>query len=325
MQQLYKHVAHFGLLAALLGGPAARAQTVDGTRDSSYPAALAVQTNATGFGDSNTGVPTEANGDELDNIHALIAGSDLYLFIGGNLQTNFNKLELFFDTKAGGQNVLRNDNPNVDSNGLNRMAGLKFDAGFESDYYLMVTAGTNQLYVNVAETPTSGGGGGIYSGGGTGLMHTVNFDPTGANNSGLVALDNSNTAGVSASAVGNPAVVGTGVEFRIPLAALGLTAGGGNFRLAVFTNGGGHSFLSNQALGGLDFGTGNLADPANVDFSAQPGDQFVTIINNVAPVAPVLAVSPGSLKFFNVGLGSTPPPSTRCRWRDWPPAPTSCS
>ena len=295
-------------MVGLLGGFAARAQTIDGTRDANYPAALAVQTNSTGFGDSNTGSPTQANGDELDNLHAQIAGSDLYLFIGGNLQTNFNKLELFFDTKAGGQNVLRGDNPNVDSNGLNRMAGLKFDAGFESDYYLMVTAGTNQLYVNVAETPTAGGGGGIYAGGGTGLTHTVNFNPAGPNSPGEVSLDNSNVAGVSGSAVNNPGAVATGIEFRIPLAALGLTPGGGTFRLAAFINGGGHSFVANQALGGLDFGIGNLGDPATADFSAQPGNQFVTIVNNVPPVAPVLGVSPASLRFFNVGVGS---PRTR--------------
>lgn len=307
MKQLYIRAARFGLFAVLLGGTAAQAQTIDGTRDASYPTALAVQTNSTGFGDSNTGSPTQANGDELDNIHAQIVGSDLYLFIGGNLQTNFNKLELFFDTKTGGQNVLRNDNPNVDGNGLNRMAGLKFDAGFESDYFLMVTAGTNQVFVSVAETPTNGGGGGIYSGGGTGLTHMVNFSPTGTNN-GEVSLDNSNVAGVSSSAVGSPAAVATGIEFRIPLAALGLTPGSGNFRLAAFTNGGNHAYLANQTLGGLPFGTGNLADPATVDFSAQAGDQFVTIINNVPPAAPVLDVNPTSLSFANVGVGN---PRTR--------------
>ena len=308
MKQLYKYAARLGLLAALLGGPAAQAQTVDGTRDAAYPAALAVQTNSTGFGDNNLGSQTLANGDELDNIHALIAGSDLYLFIGGNLQTNYNKLELFFDTKPGGQNVLRNDNPSVDFNGLNAMAGLRFDAGFESDYFVTVTAGGNpvQLYVNVAETPTNGGGSGKSSGGGTGRTHVVNFNPlVGVNTPGEVSLDNSNVAGVTASALGNPAAVGTGVELRIPLAAFGLTAGGGNIKLAAFTNGGGHGFLANQTLGGLPFGTGNLGSPGAVNFANLAGDQFVTIVNNVPPTAPVLDVNPTSLSFFNVGVGTS--------------------
>ena len=78
MKQLYKHAARLALLAALLGGTTAQAQTVDGTRDASYPAALAVQTNTTGFGDNNQGLATQANGSELDNIHAQIVGTDLF-------------------------------------------------------------------------------------------------------------------------------------------------------------------------------------------------------------------------------------------------------
>ena len=232
-----------------------------------------------------------------------------FIFIGGNLETNFNKLELFFDTKAGGQNVLRNDNPDVDSNGLNAMAGLTFDAGFTSDYYVMATAGTNQLYINVAETPTMGGGSGKYSGGGTGITHTVNFNPlAGVNSPGEVSLDNSNGAGVSGTTLGTPATVATGIELRIPLAAFGLTAGGGNFRLAAFINGNPHNFLSNQVLGGLPFGTGNLGGPGSVNFANIAGDQFVTIVNNVPPTAPALGINPNNLSFFNVGVGS---PRTR--------------
>ncbi|QKG51715.1 hypothetical protein [Hymenobacter sp. BRD67] len=71
-------------LATCLAGSAAQAQTIDGTRDASYPAPLAVQTNPTSFGDSSVGAAGNggANGDELDNISAQIVGANLYLFIG---------------------------------------------------------------------------------------------------------------------------------------------------------------------------------------------------------------------------------------------------
>ncbi|HEX7010851.1 MAG TPA: PEP-CTERM sorting domain-containing protein, partial [Phycisphaeraceae bacterium] len=43
-------------------------------------------------------------------------------------------------------------------------------------------------------------------------------------------------------------------------------------------NGGGHDFLSNQVLGGLSAGTGNLGEPRNVNFASQDGDQFFTVL-----------------------------------------------
>jgi hypothetical protein len=298
----------------------AQAPTIDGTRDASYPAALAVQANATGFGDNNQGSQTQANGDELDNIHARIVGNDLYVFIGGNLQSNFNKLEMFFDTRQGGQNVLRGDNPNVDNNGLNKLAGLRFDAGFESDYYVMATTGDNQIYINVAETLTNGGGQGKYSGGGTGRTHTVNFNPlSGVTTDGHVAYDNSNTGGVTGAAADATAAaaVSTGLELHIPLAAIGAAANSGDIRICLFINGQGHDFVSNQVLAPLPAGTGNLggdgagnyvggATPvAGVNFASFAGNQFVTVANGGTATAPLIAVAPTALSFNNVGVGGS--------------------
>jgi len=288
----------------LLGSTAAWAQTVDGTRDASYPTALAVQTNSTGFGNSTSGGQEQANGSELDNIHAQIVGSDLYIFIGGNLESNFNKLELFFDTKSGGQNVLRGDNPNVDFNGLNSMAGLQFDAGFASDYYVTIGSGNNPLevYTNIAETLTNGGGSGAFAGGGVGRTQNVDFDPGAGTLSGTVSIDNSNTAGVSDMAVGTPGTVATGIEIRIPLAALGTTANGGDIKLVAFVNNGGHTFLSNQVLAGLPASTGNVGAPGGVNFASFAGNQFVTVANGTVATQPDISVAPSSLNFYNVGV-----------------------
>ncbi len=154
----------------------------DGQLDAAYGAALWTQTLQTQFGDSNLGQVDYANGSEIDSLHGYICNSDigngvepvLFLFIAGNLESNFNKLDIFLDVGAGGQNQLRGDNPNVDFNGLNRMGdngggnGLKFDAGFESDYFLTLTCGGGPFatYANFAQTPTGGGGQGSYIGSG---------------------------------------------------------------------------------------------------------------------------------------------------------------
>ncbi len=156
--------------------------TMDGEVDAAYGAALWTQTLATQFGDSNLGSIDYANGSEIDGLYGFVCNADLgdgaqdYLFIvvTGNLESNFNKLDLFFDTGAAGQNQLRGDNPNVDFNGLNRMGdegsgnGLRFDAGFESSFYLTFTGGGDPYatFANYAQTPAAGGGEGAFIGSG---------------------------------------------------------------------------------------------------------------------------------------------------------------
>jgi hypothetical protein len=299
----------------LLGSTAAWAQTVDGTRDASYPAALAVQATPTGFGNANQGQIGIANGDELDNVHARIVGTDLYLFIGGNLQTNNNRLEIFFDSQAGGQNVLATGGGGP----LASLGGLTFDAGFAADYLVSVGANTNSgganfnfVYVDYGVVGNPGASGSAGGGSTAGVSQSVDFDVSGGTLAGEVALNNSNTAGVSDVAVGNPGAVGTGIELRIPLAALGAGVNSGDIKLCVFTNGASHDFVSNQVLAPLPNGTGNLGGDGNgnyfggatpvsgVNFTSFGGDQFVTIANGGAATQPAMTVSPASLSFFNV-------------------------
>ncbi|MCS7065513.1 MAG: hypothetical protein NZL85_04460, partial [Fimbriimonadales bacterium] len=217
---------------------AALAQTIDGTRDALYGSPIVVQNTQTGFGDSNLGLVDWANGSELDAAYAYVdmANQVLYLFLAGNLESNFNKLEIFFDTVAGGQNRLRGDNSNVDFGGLNRMGddgrgnGLTFDPGFAADYWIGVTGGNPgsgiyTLFANWAQLLTFGGGPGDYLGS-TGAAS--NGILSGGNNPfGIrVTINNSNTGGVeggSGLASGNGALVTTGVELAIPFAAIGIT------------------------------------------------------------------------------------------------------
>ncbi|HVU63867.1 MAG TPA: hypothetical protein VHC70_07815 [Phycisphaerales bacterium] len=145
---------------------------LDGSLDAAfYGAPVFVQDTQTNFGDSVTPqasgqsiffdhVPMEG-GSEIDAVYgrvSLDASGDptLYLFVAGNFESNYNKLALFFDSIAGGQNQVRNDNAtqtgtygSVSFGGANACGGpgtgtnpgLKFDAGFEADYFLVVNVG----------------------------------------------------------------------------------------------------------------------------------------------------------------------------------------
>lgn len=255
---------------------------MDGVREAAYGEALALQNVETQFGNSDLGLIDFANGSELDSAHGFVDvdGGYLRLFLAGNLESNFNKLEVFIDFKDGGQNRLRGDNPDVDFNGLNRMGddgsgnGLTFDEGFAADYYVTFTCGNSPLetFANSAELLTKGGGSGGFIGSGGAGSNFLN-----GNNGILIALDNSNTGGVGGgTGKASGAGVLTGIEIAIPLALLG-GYDGRDVNVSAFINGGGHDFLSNQVLGGIGGGNGNLGEPRNVNFNFLSGLQFFTV------------------------------------------------
>ena len=273
------------LAATALAASSAAAITIDGVLDGGYGVARSIQTTQTNFGDNNLGQFGFANGSEIDAAFVAYDGTDLYLFLSGNLESNFNKLEIFFDTVAGGQNQLRGDNADVDFNGLNRMSDLKFDAGFEADYYMMVTGGDAgggdyKMFGNFATLPTGGGGVGTFLGGTDESMYNA-----GPNSLGIeFTIDNRNVAGQQGGCdAGSGAGTFTGVEIKIPLAAIG-TPVGDCIKIAAFVNGGSHDYLSNQVLGPLAPGTCNLGEPHAVDFTAQAGDQFFGVCDLPTPV-----------------------------------------
>jgi hypothetical protein len=268
-----------GLLLAFAGS--ALAATVDGTLEGAYGAPLATQATQTQFGDASISLIDYANGSELDAAYGYISGGVLYLFLAGNLESNFNKLELFLDTKAGGQNQMRADNPNVDFNGLNRLAGLKFDAAFSPDYYIGWSGGYDgsgyRLFANYAELLTTGGGVGNYLGSNTAA--TSGPLSGGTNPDGIeITINNSNAGGVGGGCA-SPALfplVGTGAEYAIPLSALGSPTSG-CIKVLAAVNGSGHDYFSNQFAAPLPAGTCNLGDPSFVDLSQIAGDQYFQI------------------------------------------------
>ncbi|MBL9147768.1 MAG: dockerin type I repeat-containing protein [Phycisphaerae bacterium] len=274
---------------------------VNGVAERDYGKPIAVQNTQTQFGDSNIGQVGFANGSELDGLFAANPGAEggapASFVLAGNLESNFNKLEIFIDYKPGGQNKLRGDNPDVDFNGLNRMGdngggnGLRFDADFAADLYITVTGGNtgnNQYssFANLAEIRTDGGGFGTFVGGGGEGANAISNPGLGL----TIAVNNSNVRGVTGGdGVAKGTGVNTGIEFSIDVAALQNSiadiAEWGNHpvRIVAFVNGGGHDFASNQFLAGIGGGS-NLGEPRNIDLGLIDGNQFVTVFEPASSI-----------------------------------------
>ncbi len=287
----------FSTLSIGLGVTAANAgiPVVDGTLDSSYGDQIAFQNTSTNFGDSSDGHAGYANGSELDVASATIAGGSLFLHFGGNLESNYNKLEIFIDGRDGGQNRILGINPDVSLGALQRMGddgngnGLTFDAGFEADLYIAIGCGDNGnsdgiiYYVDYAQLRTDGSGIGGYAGSGTTSQDAkgvVTVTPSDGDHGIHVGINNSNAGGVLGGTgpdCGAPDgnVVATGIEIEIPLSLIDWDFDGlpfDNVRMCAFINAGDHGYVSNQVLGGIGGGD-NLGDPRDVDFNDIDGAQ----------------------------------------------------
>lgn len=263
-----------------LAGVAAAAPILDGTRDAAYGAPLAVQSVETQFGD---------NFSELDAGYARIEAGTLYIMLTGNLENNFNKLNIFIDSVAGGQNVLTTTNPTNDG-WAGKHAGMRFDNSFAADYMLIMrngNAGGDRFDIDFA---TVGGAAGDFEAAGD----VFSGSQQGSNASALpgagigVAFNNSNAAGVlGGTGPADPvaaAAVTTGIELAIPLSAIGSPVG--DIKISAMVNGSNHDYLSNQFLGGLPGGTGNLGGDGSGNFTGSlsginlnnfAGNQYFTI------------------------------------------------
>lgn len=254
--------------SALLGNP-----LIDGTRDALYGSAVSVQTIETGFGD---------NSNEWNAAYGKVINGKLYLTFTGNLESNFNKLSIFIDSKSGGSTTFTS----IGNDGANAMDGMKFDTGFRPDYHLIARRGLSKFDLDVAILGTmdyssfSDVFGGSDSGRGITGTGGGNTQPI------RVAYDGSNTAGIGGNAGAAAdqtaaAAVATGLEICIDLADLGNPAG--PITVMLLQNNNNHTFLSNQTLGGLPVGTGNLGgiiDPNTfepLDFNTFAGPQFFIV------------------------------------------------
>ncbi|MGI9428361.1 MAG: PEP-CTERM sorting domain-containing protein [Bythopirellula sp.] len=270
----------------LMATPLSAQPVVDGTKAGDpYGPALSVQTIETGFGD---------NENEWNAAYGSVDAGTLYLMFTGNLQGNFNKLEVFIDTVAGGSNVL----DTVGNDGAGAMNGMTLDTRFAPEYHLIFrrgNAGSDKFDVDLASLNSGAGGAGalIIDGGGVGPGSDIFGGSQSGSASGIagtslaVAYDGSNVAGIDgcdtpadsgcqAADQAAALAVDTGLELSIDLADLGSPAA--PIKVMLLQNNDNHDFLSNQTLGGLPVGTGNLGSPASgVDFTAFAGNQYFAI------------------------------------------------
>lgn len=267
--------------------------TIDGSIvGDGYGAAVAVQAVQTQFGD---------NLSELNAAYGTIQNGRLYLALTGNLEANFNKLEIFIDSRAGGSLVYNAGNPAQDGGRCVNMNGLVFDAGanpFLPDYHLFVRRGFDgsinrfDLDYAVMGTPSFTQYNNLFSG----ALEGIGTTGTGANGAPIqVAYNNSNTAGVTggtdAADMGAALAVETGLELSIALSDLGNPVDA--VRICVFVNNGDHNYLSNQFLGPLQPPQGNLGGDGmggfnggvQVNLNNFAGDQWFRVIPEPASLA----------------------------------------
>ena len=253
-----------------VSGAAFAGTAIDGANfGSDYGPALWSQNVGTQFGNNNDASIEFANGSEINALYGSISGTTLFLGVAGNLETNFNKLNIVLDYAAGGQNTLSG------LANLGNLDGLTLDAGIEADAVLSFTGGNDPIEWYVDGSLADGTGGFLGGGAVVGNQLTVQLDGADI----TFSQNNSNVGGVGNLGDpfdSDPALVSTGVEIAIDLGALGWD-GVTPINIAGWVNGSGNDFLSNQVIGGLPDGTGNLGSPSSVDFSAIAGNQFITI------------------------------------------------
>jgi hypothetical protein len=191
---------------------AAAAPTIDGTKDAGYGAAVSLQTNFTQFGNAGNGLPVQASGSELDGLYMIRddAAQMLYVIFTGNLETNGNRLNIFFDTQAGGQSSVQSGGWLSTYGGS--APGFTFDTGFGADYAFSVNGNVSvpagAMFVDYADLTGAAGvpnyaGTADYSG--TAALTGGDFATAPAWLANLrIAINNSNTGGVG----GNPVAVG---------------------------------------------------------------------------------------------------------------------
>lgn len=267
---------------------AAGAQVIDGSSfNAEYGPSIWSQTTGTSFGNSTDPGPLNSNGSEIDALYVRAVGSGLYLGVAGNLETNFNKLNVVLDFRTGGQNTL-NGLPN-----LGNLNGLTLDSGFEADVVLSYTNGNPPQggtgsggFEHYLDGANVGGGGGFLGGGTIGGNNPLNAGLDGAAIS--VMSNHSNVGGVNSLGNpfdSNPALVDTGVEWFIDLGALGWD-GVSPVKIAGWVNGSSNDFLSNQIIGENAANQNHYGSPGGVNFQNVAGLQYVTYV----PAPGVLAL-----------------------------------
>lgn len=267
---------------------AALAGTALGQSGSNIPAAAAglgaplvsQQMNPTFFGNSS-GTQGSNGGSELNAAWGTISAGRLKMLVTGNLEANFNKLWFFFDDGSAGVNQLAGGYQDGGFNEINNMTGLRFDAGFQASRGIRVEVGGGFLGVR-GFTLNGAPGYDIFTSGGSGSLPLSNV--VGANGVNF-GWDNGNALGVDGASAAGALTAIQGWNFDIDLATYFGNGGVSSVKVTAFITSGDAGFASNQWLGSLPVGYGNLGNLGGRDLSLDAGEQFFTIVPGPGGVA----------------------------------------
>jgi glycosidase len=238
--------------------------------DAGSGALVATQSATSSFGD---------NAGELNQLFVRTDGDALRISVSGNLPADGTALNLFIDVGPGataGQNRLVTAHLPSPPAGLALLDGMQFDAGFAPDTMLYINTVGGVVYVDQVSLPGAPALATKTYRGNTGLNAGRGVLAGGVNPNGIeVALDNTNTAGITAGGVAGAATATTGVELRIPLVDLGLPAGFKGFVSVAACIERTDGVLSNQFLPGLAAGSANPGLAPNLGLVA--GLQHATL------------------------------------------------
>ena len=267
-------VSMVGAVALCAGAAMAQSGANLPTQAASIGAPLvATQGNATFFGNSS-GTQNSNGGSELNAAWGTISGGRLQMLVSGNLEGNFNKLWFFFDDGSAGVNQLAGGYSDGGFNEINNMTGLRFDSGFNASRGMRVEIGSG-FYGIRGFTLNGAPGFDILTGGGPGSLPLVNAAGAAGVN---VGWDNSNTLGVDSASAAGALTATSGWFFDIDLATYFGSASISQVKVTAFITSGDANFASNQFLGSLPAGFGNLGALNNTNLATFDGDQFFTIV-----------------------------------------------
>lgn len=152
------------LMTCFASGQVSAVPVIDGTASlSDGYTSLSVQDTNTQFGDVTNPDPIVGYGSEINQVFAKIEAGRLYVVIAGNLEQNFNKMDVYIDSVAGGVNQLNGaalpagvdsfccGGPSPTGGAMQNSTGLTFDTGFNADYFLTFTHGYEKLRPNTPE------------------------------------------------------------------------------------------------------------------------------------------------------------------------------
>jgi len=171
-----------------------------------------VQDTPTGAGNATT----PGTGSELDALYVTNTMTGLQLGITGNLETNGQCLIVLIDSGAPGINQFSNSQSHACER-LRSMAGVRLETGFTPECALVVNAYGAGFYLEYENLLGSANDG--FLGSAVGNIFSSSVVTHGATGF-LGGFNDSNTNGITATAVTDAAGVTTGWEFEIPWALL---------------------------------------------------------------------------------------------------------